>query len=126
MATTHTAPTDSTRAADDISDIAATAKGIASDVADRAVALDPPAHRPGPLAAAGRSSCGSSGCWPGCRSRTSAGRGCSSGGSWPAPDRGVDGRPAYARRPRWSLAMARRFFRIDADDDPTDSGVPAE
>ena len=38
MATTHTAPTDSTRAADDISDIAATAKGIASDVADRAVA----------------------------------------------------------------------------------------
>ena len=38
MATTQTEPTGSSRTADDGSDIAATAKGIASDVADRAVA----------------------------------------------------------------------------------------
>ncbi len=38
MATTQTASTTSSRAADDTNDLAATAKGIASDVADRAVA----------------------------------------------------------------------------------------
>ena len=38
MATTQTASTGGSRAADDTSDLASTAKGIASDVADRAVA----------------------------------------------------------------------------------------